>query len=169
MSKAFTKDDDAGDAPAFVSRRAPLPRGSPNYVTARGLAQLRAELGDLQRKWAERPKDGSDVERARAAALHAQAVAELEQRLQSAELVDPAEQPKDEVRFGATVRVRTSSGSERSYRIVGVDESDATSGAVAFVAPLARALLGKRVGDVVEIKTPAGEDELSLLAIDYAE
>lgn len=169
MSKAFTKDDDAGDAPAFVSRRAPLPPRAPNYVTERGLAQLRAELARELERWAARDSAGSDTERARAGALHGAYVADLEARLASAVLVERGQQPRDEVRFGAHVRVRGGSGAERNYRIVGVDEADAANGAIAFVAPLARALLGKRVGDVALVKTPAGEDELEVLAIDYDE
>lgn len=167
VSKAFTKDDDAGEAPAFVSRRPPLPAGSPNYVTERGLAQLRFQLAQEQRKWAERGSVASDVERARTSAVHAASVAELEARIVSAVLVDRNAQPKDEVRFGATVRVRASTGAERVYHIVGVDEADAAHGAVAFVAPLARSLLGTRVGDVAQVRTPAGDEELEVLAIAY--
>lgn len=167
MSKAFTKDDDAGDAPLFVPGRAPLPEGSPNYVTERGLALLRAELARELERWAARKAAGSDAERARVGALHAAQIAEIEARIGSAVLVDTALQPRGEVRFGAKIRVRNEAGNERTYRIVGVDEADAANGAVAFVAPLARSLLGKRVGDAALVRTPAGEDELEVLAIDY--
>jgi len=165
MSKAFTKDDDSGDAPLVPPRCAPLPRGVPNYVTARGLAQLRQALGNA--KSAVPVANGSDAERARNVALQAAFVAELEERLASAELVDSRLQPKAEVRFGATVDVRDLAGNTRQYRIVGVDEANAAAGAIAFVAPLARALLGKQVGDAAIVKTPAGEDELEILAISY--
>jgi transcription elongation factor GreB len=167
MSKAFTKDDDAGDAPLFVGRRAPLPNGSPNYVTERGLALLRAELAQQLERWAGRAQQVSEAERARAGAWHAAQLAEIEARIACAVLVESARQPRDEVRFGAKVRVRNSAGSERTYRIVGVDEADAASGDVAFVAPLARSLLGKRVAEVALVRTPAGGDELEVLAIDY--
>jgi transcription elongation factor GreB len=167
MSKAFTKDDDGGDGPLLVAPRVPLPSGSPNYVTERGLALLRAELGQELERWAARTPPTSDTERARAGARHAARVAELEARIGCAVLVDSARQPRDEVRFGARVRVRNSAGSQRTYRIVGVDEANAASGDVAFVAPLARSLLGKRVGDVELVRTPAGEDELEVLAIEY--
>jgi transcription elongation factor GreB len=119
--------------------------------------------------WAERRAAGSDAEQARAGALHAARVAELEARIASAVLVEPALQPQDEVRFGAEVRVKNGMGTERAYRIVGVDEADAASGAIAFVAPLARSLLGKRVGDAALVRTPAGEDELEVVAITYRE
>jgi transcription elongation factor GreB len=82
-------------------------------------------------------------------------------------LVDPAGQPPDEVRFAARVTVRSERGEERQYRIVGVDEADAQRGAIAFVAPLARALLGKRVGDAALVRTPQREEELEVVSIAY--
>jgi transcription elongation factor GreB len=165
MSKAFTKDDGEGEPPLVTSRRAPLPDGAPNYVTARGLAQLRTELD--QQSTLEAYVVGSDAERARAQALRAARIAEIEARLASAVLVHSEEQPQSEVRFGAAVEVRNLAGATRRYRIVGVDEADAAHGALAFVAPLARALLGKSVGDVALVSTPAGEDELEVLAVSY--
>jgi transcription elongation factor GreB len=167
MSKAFTKDDDAGEAPILVARRAPLPSGSPNYVTERGLGLLRAELARELERGAARTQSMSDAESARSGARHAAQVAEIEARISSAVLVESRRQPRGEVRFGARVRVRNSAGSERTYRIVGVDEADAASGDVAFVAPLARSLLGKRIGDVALVHSPAGGDELEVLAIEY--
>ena len=68
------------------------------------------------------------------------------------------------MRFGAHVRVESEEG-ERRYQIVGVDEADAARGRIAFVSPLARALLGRRVGDVVRVRLPRGEQELEVVAI----
>jgi len=165
MSKAFTKDDDGGEPPLVAPRRARLPEGVPNYVTPQGLEQLRAELAaELGR---EAPHVASDAERSRAHALRAARLAELESRVASAVVVQPDQQPHDEVRFGAAVTLKNAAGAQRSYRIVGVDEADAARSALAFTAPLARALLGKRVGDVALVSTPAGEDELEILAIAY--
>jgi transcription elongation factor GreB len=165
MSKAFTKDDGDGELPLLPSRRAPLPDGVPNYVTPRGLAGLQAELAAEQGR--ELSFAGPDAEQARALALRTARIAELESRIASAVLVTSDQQPRDEVRFGAEVTVKNLAGSVRSYRIVGVDEADAARSALAFVAPLARALLGKRVGDVAAVVTPAGEDELEVLSIVY--
>lgn len=164
MSKAFTKDD-VSDAPLILPRRAPLPAGMPNYVTARGLARLRLELAAV--KQSSSLSSSSDGERAREGALQAARVAELEQRLAAAVLVESRLQAQGEVRFGATVSVENGAGRVRRYRIVGVDEANATEGAIAFVAPLARALLGKRLGEVATIQAPAGEEELVIVAIDY--
>jgi len=165
MSKAFTKDDDAGELPLAPPRRPALPADVPNYVTPRGLAQLQAELqAELAR---ELPSSDQDTERARAHLLRASRLAELEARIATAVLVHPDQQPRDEARFGAEVTVRNLAGAVRSYRIVGVDEADAGRAALAFTAPLARALLGKRVGEAAPVSTPAGEDELEILAISY--
>ncbi len=96
-------------------------------------------------------------------------VALLEERIAGAELVDPAKQPQDEVRFGATVTLRGSSGAERRYRIVGVDEADPARGAIAFTSPLARALSGKGVGEEARVRTPGGQDDVEIVRIDYRE
>jgi transcription elongation GreA/GreB family factor len=94
-------------------------------------------------------------------------LAELEDRLASAELVSPERLSHDEVRFGAQVTVRDGSGEQRVYRIVGVDEADARKGSVAFVSPLARALLGKHAGDSASVRTPQGDQEIEVIAIEY--
>jgi transcription elongation factor GreB len=158
VSKAFTKDD-GPDAAPVPRRRAPLPAGSPNYVTARGLRALREELDRLP---------------AAAARGDAQAAwrAELEERVATAVVVGPPED-RGEVRFGACVRLRGGVGGAgadrvvRAIRIVGVDEADAAHGLVAFTAPLARALLGRRAGDVVGVRAPGGEEELEILGVDW--
>jgi transcription elongation factor GreB len=162
VSKAFTKDDDAG-APPVVPHRAPLPAGQPNYVTARGLVLLRAELAGLRAEQARRgtstdtPPDTTLLER----------LAELEERLAATELVTPACPAPSEVRFGAIVTVRTEAGAERTFSIVGVDEANVSEGRIAFVAPVARALLGKRSGDVATVRAPHGEEELEIVRVVY--
>lgn len=163
MSKAFTKDD-AEDAPLLIPRRAPLPDGVPNYVTESGLAALRAELVELtQARAALLPAPESR----RDAQILAARVAELEGRIASAEVVPPAGQPRDQVRFGASVSVLSPHGAQRRYRIVGVDEANPAEGRVAFMAPIARALLGKSVGDEAIVRTPQGAEALEITAIEY--
>jgi transcription elongation factor GreB len=82
------------------------------------------------------------------------------------EVVDPAAQRSDRVRFGATVTVRQSPEGERRVRIVGVDEAEPGSGAVSWISPIARALMGARVGDIVRCDLPAGPTRMKVLAID---
>src|SRR5688572_18858544 len=140
MNKAFTRDDDQHEPP-FVAPRAPLPEGAPNYVTPRGLALLRKELEAIDAERAHLPPDPRERRRA-LASINARA-ADLSARLASAVLVDPsASPPSGTVRFGSTVRVRAADGSERTYRIVGVDEADPAQGTVAFTSPIARGLVG---------------------------
>lgn len=167
MSKAFTKDDDAGEAPLVVPRRAPLPEGVPNYVTERGLAALHAELVELVAERAHKADGRSDSELSRELLPLSARIAELEARIASAARVDVGAAGHDEVRFGAFVTVRYASGVERTHQIVGVDEANAAGGRVAFVAPLARALLGKRAGDDAVVTTPHGEEELEVVAVRY--
>lgn len=165
MSKAFTRED-APETPLVVPRRAPLPEGVPNYVTPRGLGLLRDEQTALD---AERLSTGDldDAERTRRLTIVRERQRELAERLASAVLVDARAQPHDEVRFGATVTVTTADGETRRFTIVGVDEADAAHGRVAFLAPIARALLGTSVGDVATLRTARGEEELEVTAIVY--
>jgi transcription elongation factor GreB len=71
------------------------------------------------------------------------------------------------VRFGATVAVRGEDGTERRYRLVGVDEADPLHGAVSWRSPLAAALLGARTGDTVTFRSPRGDEELEVVALSY--
>ena len=144
MSKAFTKDD-RPDEPVVVRHRPQLPDGVPNYVTPRGLEALRAELAV-----AEPGARRSELERRIAAAVPA-----------------PPPADRDEIRFGARVTMRGGDGASRQVQIVGVDEASPAAGLIAFVAPLARALLGRRVGDAVTVRAPGGADNMEVLAIAY--
>lgn len=182
VSKAFTRDDGT-DTPVVVPARAPLPPGVANYVTPRGLALLRAELAQrhaehsaLTQAAAERGAAVTSVNPGAPAdptaiAVSAARLGELERRVAQAVLVDQSGSsknlPHDEVRFGAQVTVRSESGALRTYGLVGVDEADGTQGLVAFVAPLARVLIGRRLGEAVTLRTPRGEEELEIVAVNY--
>src|SRR5262245_11878052 len=166
VSKAFTKDE-AWEEP-IVPPRAPLPAGVQNYVTPRGLRLLRAELADLE---AERHRLGrdrhDDLEYRRQMAIVSGRIGDLTARISSAVVVDPGRQPRHEVRFGALVTLRTVSGEERRIEIVGIDEADAAHGRVAFMSPIARAILGRGVGDTAVLDTPRVKDLLEIVSIDY--
>lgn len=148
----------------LVVPRAPLPEGIPNYVTPRGLALLRAERAALE---AARPH-ASGPEDAAAVASYQARLGALDGRIHSAVLLDPETLPHDEVRFSAVVSLRGPEGQRRRYRIVGVDEAEPKAGRIAFTAPLAAELTGKRVGDAVMLRSPGGEAEYEITAIDYA-
>ena len=169
MSRAFVRDD-APEAPLFIPPRAPLPPGATNVVTPRGLALLRAEKAALEAERARLDGDERDDAKRERAVLVGR-LGELSVRLASARVVDPQRQPHDEVRFGATVTLRTRTGAqpgeERRITVVGVDEADAASGRVAFTAPIARAITGKRVGETGALRTARGEEVLEVVSITY--
>ena len=143
MSKAFTKESDGDEpAPSFVAEL-PLPPGAKNYVTPAGLAAYRAAVA------AE-----SDPRRQ----------AELARRIERAEVVDPATQETDRVRFGLVVSVEGASGA-RDYQIVGIDEAEPRAGRVSWMSPIARALLEATVGDVVTVQLGGHPVELEVTAI----
>jgi transcription elongation factor GreB len=94
----------------------------------------------------------------------------LQKQLESYEVVDPAARPTtDRVFFGATVTVQDEDGAEATYQIVGGDELDETlgPGRISYEAPLGRALLGKREGDAISVRRPAGEVELTIVKVEW--
>src|SRR5690606_9169308 len=92
----------------------------------------------------------------------------LTRRIESAVEVDPEEQPnRDQVFFGATVRYLRSGGDEEVVTIVGVDEVDPAAGRISWISPVARALIKAREGDIVTLRTPAGEEALEILEVSY--
>jgi transcription elongation factor GreB len=93
----------------------------------------------------------------------------LRKRLERVQVVDPSAQAKrDQVFFGATVTyARLSDDAEVTITIVGVDEADSAAGRISWVAPMARALLGARVGDLRKVRTPAGAEEIEVVDIAY--
>jgi len=140
-------------------------------MTAAGYARLLEELKHL--KSVERPAVIRAIAEAREhgdlsenAEYHAARdrqsfiegrVIELEDMIARAEVIDVSKLTGDTVKFGATVKVADEeSGEETAYQIVGVVEADINTGRLSITAPLARALIGKRVGDSVEVTTPRG-------------
>lgn len=168
MSRAFVKDG-APEAPPIIPPRAPLPDGVANYVTPRGLRLLREEREALE---AERSRLGASeagdaaADRKRALQVVAGRLAALSARIARSQLVEPRGTP-DAVRFGTTVEAETEAGELRRIQIVGVDEAEPAVGRVAFVSPIARALVGTRVGGTAVLATPQGERRLTVTRISY--
>ena len=75
----------------------------------------------------------------------------------------------DLVQFGATVHTENEEGEEKTYKVLGPDEIDLKNGAVSFLSPIGKALMGKKVGDVTEVKAPKGIIELEIKGIEYVE
>lgn len=171
MSRAFTKEDDSLEAP-IIPQRAALPPNTPNYVTPRGLEQLRTELVILESERSKADANHDDAaERTRQVTLIKGKLSLLTQRLASAKVVDHREQPTDEVRFGATVMLRTISGGKsnmkRTFTIVGVDEASIEAGRIGFVAPIARAVIGSKVGDKVMLQMGRVQEVVEVISIAY--
>ncbi|WP_293867852.1 transcription elongation factor GreA [uncultured Alsobacter sp.] len=153
MSRAFVKEPDGQDVFDDLPDRPLSPH--PNLVTAAGLAAIEAEVARLQ---AEIPLAGDDRE---ARARLGRDLRYWQHRLSSAELMHAAPDA-DVVHFGSTVTILREDDTRRTYAIVGEDEADPPKGKISYVSPLARALLGKPVGEVVA----AGQGEAEIVAIE---
>ena len=151
MSSAFVNEDIfAGDVPD----RPVSPH--PNHVTAQGLALIDAALESARREYGE-AQASADRE---ALGLAGRDLRYWSARRASAELTEPIP-GLDTVQFGSRVTIVRDDGRKQTFRIVGEDEADPAAGSISHVSPLARALIGKRVGDTV----PAGQDEAEITAI----
>jgi transcription elongation factor GreB len=168
MSKAFTKESEEGPFDEVVPEpKEVLPPGIKNYVTPGGAQALRAELARLEQEVRPRLASGKDAaKRKRLEALDRRIVF-LKDRVAGMVIVDPRTQEQDSVRFGATVTVSDAEGNEKSYQLVGVDESEPAKGKISWISPIAKALISAKVGDVVTLELPAGNVELEILQIEY--
>jgi transcription elongation GreA/GreB family factor len=154
MSVAFTKEQDSEAAAADLPDRPISPHR--NLVTPEGLAALEAALAEARAAYAAAQASG-DVGADRTAMARAtRDLRYYSARRASAELVEPTREP-DTVVFGATVAFERDDGRRQSFRIVGEDEADPTAGSVSHVSPLARALMGKGVGDTAVVAGQAVE------------
>ena len=153
------------------------------YITPEGLARIRAEYDELF--GVERPKIVEVVSWAASLGDRSEnadylygkkRLREIDRRLgylakimKAAKVVDPAKQEnRAQVRFGATVELADEDDNRRVLKIVGDDEADASSGTIGWSAPLARALIGARVGDERIERLPAGEKSYEIIAIEYS-
>lgn len=160
MSRAFVRES---DFPETLPERPQSPH--PNYVSRAGLERLHERLAELQRELAAAgDDDGIDVGRIQALERD---IRYYQGRIERAIVVDPANQPRDEAHFGATVEVRDEDGSVHEFSIVGEDEADVASGRVSWQSPLAQAMIGSAVGDTVQWQRPSGKTELEILNIRY--
>ncbi len=166
MSRGFVKEEDQEEAP-FIPPRAALPPGVTNYVTPLGLQKLEDERNQLEQERAAN-KSENDTERRRANMVVDGKLRLLDERISSARVLSPEDQPKDEVRFGARVTLKPGDNSKNLvFRIVGVDEASVKDQLIAFVAPIAKAVSGKKVGDNVTLRLGDRSREFELIAIEY--
>ena len=156
--------------------RPPPPKSSP-YITAAGYASLKQELEDiwLRRRdvvkalsaaaaEGDRSENAEYIYRKKELAGLDRRIRYLQKRLPKLKVV--REQPRtDAIYFGVTVRIEDEAGETHEYRIVGPDETDSKAGAISIDSPVARALLGKRVGDEVTIKAAGSSSEILVVSI----
>ena len=181
MSKAFTKESDTQDDEDELALPA-LPGSGKNYITAAGYAQLRTELMALMDSerpkvveivhWAasngDRSENGDYIYGKKRLREIDRRIRFLTKRLEIAELTDPSvHHGNDQVFFGATVTYADSAGTSRTVTILGIDEVNSSRGEVSWVSPVARTLLKSHVGDVLNLVTPAGVEEIEVLQVAY--
>ena len=177
MSSNAATDDSDGE-----EELAPLPAGSPNYMTPAGFLRLDEELKQLSRverpkivevvSWAagngDRSENGDYIYGKRRLREIDRRIRFLRKRLEASKVVDPAQQTnRDKIFFGATVTYVTAQGDELTVKIVGVDEADFEKGQISWVSPIARALLRAGIGDSVKVRTPAGLEAIEVIRIAY--
>lgn len=165
MSRGFVKEDDLEHAGTDLPER-PI-SAHPNYVTPTGALELQDWEASLQTALEAAKQKADDT-------FAKNKIAEIERdlryvraRLDSAILVDPAAQTHETVLFGASVEVEDSEGEPSTFHIVGEDEANAAENKVSWVSPLAKSLLGHKIGDTVTWQRPAGNASLEILDIHY--
>jgi len=151
----------------------------PRYITPEGFRRIAEEHGRI---WTvERPRIVAEVEAAAALGDRSEnaeyiygkrklreldrRLRELSRRMDELTVVDPVPHPSGRAYFGAWVTLEDEEGEERTYRLVGPDEFDLAAGRLSVEAPLGRALLGKRKGEAVQVRRPAGAVEVVVLAV----
>lgn len=163
MSRAFVKEDDQEEAP-FIPPRAPLPEGETNYVTPDGKEALLNEKSALKKAKSEIKSIEKEQDRRRNMATINGKLKLLEERINSARILDPIDQPKDEIRFGAKVKFKMN-GRTQTFQIVGVDEADVKKEKIAFTAPIAKALISMQKGESSDFQL--GKEKRSIEVIEF--
>jgi len=153
MAVAFTREEDLETRASDLPDRPISPH--PNLVTQSGLELIEQALAEARAAYAAAQTDSVSADRT-AMARATRDLRYWSARRASAQLTEPAPEG-DTVQFGRTVDIEREDGRSQSFRIVGEDEADPAAGSVSYVSPLARALMGKSVGEVV---TVAGEVEI---------
>ncbi len=166
MSRGFVKEEDQEEVP-MVPPRADLPEGVTNLVTQVGLDELLAEKQVLVDE--KNNLDSLNEKEQRIASNHIKAKLQLlEARIATAKVVNLQEQPQNEIRFGASVKLKIgATGKVQTFQIVGVDEANISKGKIAFTSPLAKVLINKKVGDKAVLKLAKGESVFEILEISY--
>ena len=150
MSRAFTKEPDEGEALEDLPDRPISPH--PNLVTSQGLAQIEDAVARAQEELTRAQAAGD-----RTALAHAGRDLRYWTARRSTAQVMPAPEGAEKVQFGSTVTIERDDGRRQTWRIVGEDEAEPSRGTLSYASPVARALMNKTVGDVVQAGTGEAE------------
>ena len=166
MSRGFVKEGDQEEVPIVIPR-ANLPDGVTNYVTPNGFEELKQEHKSLIEEQKILNEQASDTNRVQinylTAKLHL-----LEDRMNSAKIVDLSKQAQNEVHFGALIKLyKEEENCHCQYQIVGIDEANISLDKISFLSPIAKVLLNKKIGDKIILKTPMGDRIMRIDAIEY--
>ncbi|WP_424964373.1 GreA/GreB family elongation factor [Ekhidna sp.] len=167
MSRAFVNEDNQEEAP-IIPPRAPLPDGVPNYVTKKGFDLLKKERSLLHEEIEQLHSLEDDKDKRYKMQLAKGKLALLDARISSARILEVSENETEEVRFGAKVTLRfTNEKTEQTLQLVGVDEANVKEQKIAFTAPIAKAITGKRIGDKADLQLGRDKRSMEVISIDY--
>jgi len=166
MSRGFVKEDDQEEIP-IIPERAYLPEGVPNFVTRIGMDQLLAEKQMLTDEKDNLSNSSENEKRIALNFINAK-LQLLNNRIAEARIVNLKEQPQNEIRFGASVTLKSeASDNIQNFQIVGVDEADISKGKISFISPVAKSLINKKTGDKVILKRAKEDIVYEILDITY--
>jgi transcription elongation GreA/GreB family factor len=165
LSVAYTKEDSAETASETLLPDRPV-SPHPNLVTEAGLRALELGLRQAREAYETAQKIEDVNERRRQAAIPLRDARYFAQRVSTAQLM-PGPTSFDVVAFGSTVTFERDDGRVQSYRIVGEDEADIKTGRISITSPIARAIVGKTVGDVVDVVAPGGKHSYEVIEVKY--
>ena len=164
MSRGFVKEDDLEHAGTDVPERQLSQH--PNYVTVNGYAQLEKLAAELEQQRLSLSATKDEQQAQQKLAVINRDLRYVAARLENA-LVTRPDLNADQVLFGATVTVEDEDGASHTYEIVGEDEADIKANKVSWVSPLAKALIGHKIGESVVWARPAGNMVLEIIAVNY--
>lgn len=164
MSRGFIKEDDLEHAGTDVPERQISQHA--NYVTVNGYAQLEKLATELEQRRLSLSATKDEQQAQQKLAVINRDLRYVAARLENA-LVTIPDLNAEQVLFGATVTVEDEDGASHTYEIVGEDEADIKANKVSWVSPLAKALIGQKIGESVLWMRPAGNAMLEIIAVKY--
>ena len=167
MSRGFVREDDQEEVP-IVPQRAYLPEGVANLVTQNGMNQLLAEKQMLINEKSILDNANENEKRIELNYINAK-LQLLNNRIAEAKIVNLNEQPQNEIRFGATITLKTEASKNiQIFQIVGVDEAEISKGKISFISPIARVLINKKIGDKAILKQASKDIVFEIVNIFYS-